>query len=103
MRTLLRRGLPILALPVLAAAAVAGLLVASHHTDLSTLSPSGPGHDSSAAAQAAQCERGITRRPFTGIAINPGITEHVRSFEAVTRSRRSEEHTSELQSLRHLV
>jgi hypothetical protein len=74
-------------MPVVAAAAMAGLLVASHHTDLSPLNPSASADDSHAGARPVPCERGITRRPFTGIAINPGITAHARSFQKVTRTR----------------
>ncbi len=78
---------PALAMPVVAAAVMAGLLVASHHTSLPSLSPSASAQDSRAAAHALPCEHGITRRPFTGIAINPGITSHARSFQKVTRTR----------------
>ena len=78
---------PALAMPVVAAAVMAGLLVASHHTSLPSLSPSTPAQDSRAAARAVPCEAGITRHPFTGVAINPRITSHVRSFQKVTRTR----------------
>lgn len=83
---LTRSAVPILAVPVIAAAAVASVLVVSHHTDLSALNPSGPAHDARASARPLPCERGITHRPFTGIAINPGITAHARSFQHVTHS-----------------
>jgi beta-mannanase len=82
-----RNALPALAMPVAAAAAMAGLLVASHRTTLPSLSPSPSAEGSRAAANAVPCERAIARRPFTGIAVNPQITAHVRSFQRVTGTR----------------
>src|SRR5215475_7860093 len=63
-----------------------GLLVASHQTDPSALNPSGPAHGARATTQPVHCQPGLTR-PFTGIAINPGIAAHARSFQHVTHSR----------------
>jgi mannan endo-1,4-beta-mannosidase len=71
-------------MPAVAAAAMTGLAVASHHTMLPSLSPSATRHSPTGAANGTQCERGITRRPFIGVAINPTITTHVRSFQRVT-------------------
>jgi mannan endo-1,4-beta-mannosidase len=82
-----RKALPILAMPVIAAAVVAALLVASHRTHPPSLSPAAPGQDSRAAARAVPCEHGLPNRPFTGVAINPEITAHARSFQQVTRTR----------------
>jgi beta-mannanase len=79
-----RAALAALTMPVAAAAAMAGLLVMTHHAKLPSLSPSASPHGSRAAANSAPCERGITRRPFIGVAINPSITGHVRSFQKVT-------------------
>jgi mannan endo-1,4-beta-mannosidase len=79
-----RAALAALMMPVVVAAVMTGLLVASHHTHLPSLGPSASPLGSRAAADAARCRRGITRRPFIGIAINPRITAHVRSFQHVT-------------------
>jgi mannan endo-1,4-beta-mannosidase len=73
-----------LIMPVVAAAVMTGLLVASHHTKLPSLRPSASAHGSRASAKQAQCERGNIRRPFIGVAINPQIAAHVLSFQRVT-------------------
>lgn len=86
-RSAARSALAELAVPVVAVAAMAGLLVASHHTELPSLSAPEPGPGARSAASAARCERAITRRPFIGVAVNPGITAHVRSFQRVTSAR----------------
>jgi hypothetical protein len=80
-----KKGLPILAMPVVAAAVIASVLVATHHANPAFLNPSAP--HSSAASHAIPCGRGINQRPFTGVAINPQITAHARSFQKMTRSR----------------
>jgi len=82
-----RKAWPILAMPVVTAAAMGALLVTSHHANLPSLNPAAPGQDARAAGRTLSCERGIPTRPFTGIAINPQITAHARSFQKVTRSR----------------
>jgi hypothetical protein len=82
-----RTAVPALAMPFAAAAAMAGLLAASHHTTLPSLNPSAGADGPRAAANSVPCERGITRHPFTGVAINPQVTAHVRSFQKVTGTR----------------
>ena len=73
-------------MPVAAAAAMGVLLAASHHLTLPSLSPSSPAPGPGASSQ-GPCAGGVPRRPFTGVAINPQITAHVRSFEKVTGTR----------------
>jgi Glycosyl hydrolase family 26 len=75
-----------LAMPLAAAAAMGMLLAASHHLTMPSLSPASLAPGAGASAQ-GPCKGGIPRRPFTGIAVNPQITAHVRSFEKVTGTR----------------
>lgn len=79
-----RTALATLAMPFAAAAAFGGLLAATHHVAIPALTPttasSGPG----AATISGPCERAKLPTPFTGIAINPQITAHVRAFRRAT-------------------
>jgi mannan endo-1,4-beta-mannosidase len=79
-----RAALATLAMPFVAAAAFGGLLAATHHLTVPALTSatasSGPG----AATASASCERAKLPTPFTGIAINPQITAHVRAFRRAT-------------------
>jgi mannan endo-1,4-beta-mannosidase len=82
----MRAAVAALTMPVVAAAAMTGLLAITHHAKLPSLSPSSS-HGSRQAASAAPCARGVATRPFLGIAINPAIGAHVRSFQKVTGTR----------------
>src|SRR5262245_65379548 len=48
-------------------------------------------------------EMPMTGRPRKTSSVNPSVLTHARCRKPSTSRRRSEEHTSELQSLRHLV
>lgn len=87
-----RRTLAAIATPAAAAAAVGGLLIATHHTavpSLTAASPTAratPQHRATGPCEHASVLRSAHRQPFLGIATNPGITPHVRSFQAATRA-----------------
>ena len=84
-----RTALATLATPFAAAMLVGGVLVATHHTTVPPLTTSAASLGSKRAAprparHPARCERAEPREPFAGIAINPGITPHVKAFQRAT-------------------
>lgn len=84
-----RTTLAALAMPLAAAAAIGGVLLASHHTAIPPLSPAAQASAAQAArpggtAASGPCEPGTVPTPFAGIAINPQISAHVKSFKNAT-------------------
>ena len=80
------RALAALAMPLIAVIATGGILVAAHRTALPPLTPAGL-EPSRLTGAPARCEPATVATPFTGIAINPAITAHVRSFTKTTGAR----------------
>jgi Glycosyl hydrolase family 26 len=75
-------------MPFAAAAIVAAGLAGTHHTTVPPLSPTAAVRGQAAAAgpPPGGCRHRPLPHPFTGIAINPQITAHVRAFTRATGS-----------------
>jgi mannan endo-1,4-beta-mannosidase len=91
------RAIAALATPAVAAVAIGGVLVATHHTSVPPLTPSSspavaqsssPGAAGARNSAPRQCDHASIPRaggqPFLGIATNPELNKHVKSFQAAT-------------------
>lgn len=80
-----RSAVATLAMPFAAATLVGAGLALTHHTTIPPLNPtSTPQGYAAVGPPPGGCEHRTLPRPFTGIAINPQITTHVRAFRSAT-------------------
>lgn len=79
-----RSALATLAMPFAAASMLAVVLVGTHHTTVPSLRPATSSPGGASGPPPASCKHAKLPKPFTGIAINPQITAHVRDFRRAT-------------------
>lgn len=79
-----RSALATIAMPFAAAAVLGGVLAGTDHTTVPSLNPAARLPGQAAKRAPVTCLHHPLPRPFTGIAINPGIGAHVQAFRQAT-------------------